>query len=121
MSRSKIDIRPITGEVQIERNSRDSEIVSVRFGTHMIAVSNDEAANGVELIFNTSDDLNDWIDMLDKSKLNYDRREANRPANVIRRAMQGTFRDQEARVEAILRDLVTTGHLDIEYLKDVER
>jgi hypothetical protein len=117
---SRVDIRPITGEVAIERTSRENEIVTVRFGTHMIAIKESDNS-GVTLVFNTGDDLNDWIDMLAKSKLNHDRREANRPANVIRRAMQGSFRDQDARVEAILRDLVATGHLDIEYLKDVER
>lgn len=116
---SRADIRPITGEVAIERNSRESEIVTVRFGTHMIAIKESDSS-GVSLIFNTGDDLNDWINTLAKSKSRYDRHEMNRPANVIRRAMQGSFRDQEARVEAILRDLVEAGHLDVENLKDVE-
>lgn len=119
--KSKIDIRPITGEVDITRPNRGSELVSVRFGTHMIAISNDENAVGVELIFNTVDDLGDWIELLFRSKASHDRREANRPLNVIRRAAVGSFRDDEALYEAILRDLIEAGHLDREYLKDVEQ
>jgi hypothetical protein len=116
---SKFVIKLITGEAEVERE-RGKDLVTLRFGTHWASI-HEESSGGVTLIFNDSDTLDNWIELLGRSKRRFDANEFNRPASVIRRAMQGTFRDQEARVEAILRDLVEAGHLDVENLKDVER
>jgi hypothetical protein len=44
---------------------------------------------------------------------------ANRPVNVVMRAFEGTFADERAKAEMIIRDLVDAGHLPPKALEDL--
>jgi hypothetical protein len=44
---------------------------------------------------------------------------ANRPVNIVERAFEGTFADDRARAEIIVRDLVDAGHLPKKALEDL--
>jgi hypothetical protein len=128
------DYIPITAFHNGE-NGQPVRVVEYRSGAHGILAGTyvaleldaQETDHGgivkLELRFKDSETLHDFFASggpVSQALVRHNCDVANRPINVIRRAFtEGTFADEEAKYEMVVRDLVDAGHLPKEALVDL--